>query len=393
MPTPLRKPPGLCEVCGVFVPLDRKRPFALHVCPGHRVVPRMPGSPARLDELMSKFKLCHLLGNELDDDEKQELETLLDEFPTRYSQEGLENWMERVDNRKAIERLAEAARIVIAKYDQVIPADFLNAVRTQFLEQTVESERPCTCFMWHKSENAWAYRFRKLGLTKPAGEVTGMTPFWDKQESVALPVKLAGNFPPLNRSIEFPKPKLDTLVHEMIHWCTSPEYDRYTGSFEGNDKALVREGTTEWLKCHATGVFGTGGYVDVLPEIQALLKQGVVTETQLIRAYLGGEDVKATVDALVSGFHARQQEKSDAAMQKVNEGERKLLAGQINDGGTAYGVARRSKDYRDRVFKAFGGMPATERERALKSAPWRKYLAARDAGKDDAQALADAVPK
>jgi glyoxylate carboligase len=76
-------------------------------------------------------------------------------------------WMERVDNRKAIERLAQAARIVIAKYDGVIPADFLNAMRSQFAEQIVDSEQPCTCFMWHKSPATWTYRFHKLGLSKP----------------------------------------------------------------------------------------------------------------------------------------------------------------------------------------------------------------------------------
>jgi hypothetical protein len=302
-------------------------------------------------------------------------------------------WMERVDNRKAIERLAQAARIVIAKYDGVIPADFLNAMRSQFAEQIVDSEQPCTCFMWHKSPATWTYRFHKLGLSKPSGEVTGMTPFWDNQESLATPVNLAGNFPPLNRSIEFPKPKLDTLVHEMIHWCTSPAYHQYTADFEGNDRALVREGTTEWLKCHATGVFGTGGYKDILPVIQDLLKDRVISETQLICAYLGGENVKATVDALVTGYHAQLQAQMRAATQQVDEGTRRVLVENINGGSSMFGVSRRGPEYRERVFKAFGAMTEAERAGALHSVPWRKYVAARAAGKIDALALAEALQK
>ena len=395
MATSLRKPPGLCEVCGVYVPLDVKRPNALHVCPGHRVVPRMPGSPARFDELVAKFKSKYLLRKDLgrgddsdsplNDEDSSELDTLYDDYEARYPLKRLKNWCKRVDNREAIEALATAARTVVAKYDSVIPADFLNAVRAQFIEPTLEGAEPCTCFVWHKTQKEWEQRFATLRLSKPAGEASGMTPFWDGAESIAKPAKLAGNFPPLNRSIEFPAPKLDTLVHEMIHWCTSPAYDQYSDTFQGNERALIREGTTEWLKCNAVGLFGAGGYKDVLPEIVDLLKEGVITEEQLIRAYLGGENVKATVEALVTGFNRKRQASMNAASIKGNEDERKLLKTQISE--RSYAVDKRSPEYRERVFKAFGGLNQSQRDSQVTNPRWRKYLSARVAGSDDAAAL------
>lgn len=51
----------------------------------------------------------------------------------------------------------------------------------------------------------------------------------------------------------------------MIHWCTSVEYDKYTMAFKGNERALIREGTTEWLKRNAMNDWEAGGYKDVIP--------------------------------------------------------------------------------------------------------------------------------
>ncbi len=381
MATSLRNPPGLCEVCGVYVPFNARRPSALHFCPGKRVVPRMPGSPGRFDELLAKFKAKRLADEDLDDDENDEFGALLKQYRDRFSKERLKVWLERAENRKAIERLAEAGRIVLAKYDDVLPAEFANAVRAQFVNQSLETNAPCTCFLWHKRPESWGHRFADLGLTKPTGEVSGMTPFWDNLDR-ALPARLAGNFAPLNRSIEFPKPKLDTLVHEMIHWCTSPEYDAYTRKIEGNDQALVREGTTEWLKCNATGVWGTGGYKDVLPVMQELIRSGVITESQLAKAYMAGVEVAGTVDALIAGYHAHLS----GIAQRATSSTQRLLFSQIND-DFRFSVTKRAAEFRERVFQAFLPLGVAQRASTVTNAPWLKYLTARAAGDDDATAM------
>ena len=381
MATSLRNPPGLCEVCGVYVPFDKKRPNALHLCPGKRVVPRMPGSPGRFDELLAKLKAKKLADEDLEDDENDEFGALLKQYKDRFSKERLKFLLERADNRTAIERLAEAGRVVLAKYDAVLPAEFVNAVRTQFVNQSLETNAPCTCFLWHKRPESWVFRFSDLGIAKPTGEVSGMTPFWDNPDRAA-PARLAGNFAPLNRSIEFPEPKLDTLIHEMIHWCTSPEYDAYTRKIDGNDQALVREGTTEWLKCNAMGVWGTGGYKDVLPVMQELIQKGVITELRLTRAYLGGVDVPRTVDALIVGYHAQLRGIADRTISATH----RLLFNQVN-GDFRFAVTKRAPEYRERVFQAFLPLGAAERASTVTDARWLKYLTARAAGGDDATAM------
>lgn len=387
MSTQLLKPPGLCPVCGVFIPFDARRPNALHICPGRRVTPTGLGEGyGRLLVLVDQLKKAARAGEALDQAVMDELDGLLERHQDRYPKKRLSNWAKRLDNEKAITRLAEAGAIVLRAYSAYLQDGFADAVRSQFVTRRVDEETPCTCFLWHQREHQWHARFHVLGLSKPSGEVTGMTPFWDDTEAAAPPAILAGNYPPLNRSIEFPKPKLDTLVHEMIHWCTSVAYDKYTKDFKDNDRALVREGTTEWLKRNAMNDWKTGGYTDVIPRMREIIDGGAVTGEQLMHAYLGGRDVQRTVDAILAGYREGNRARADATTVAFKRSERERVGPLINT-NPRFSV-NRGLEFRETVARAFSDVDDATLAGLVQNAVWLKYLRARAAGADDAGGLA-----
>ena len=385
MATSLIRGPGLCAVCGVFVPSDPKRPGALHICPGHRVVPSLREGYGRLVVLIGEYKAAMRADRELEEDKLEELSTLLGEHKDKYSKKRLVNWTARLQNQEAIVQLADAGRIVIRAYAAHMEDGFAEAVANQFANRKVDEEVPCTCFVWHQKEKHWNQRFAVLGLTKPAGEVDGMTNFWDGKEVRAGKGVLAGNYPPLNRSIEFPRPKIGTLVHEMIHWCTSPEYDRMSDALKDNDRATVREGTTEWLKRNALGNWEEGGYKDVFPVMRQIIDSGAITPDQLMAAYFGGRNVRGVIDAILASYHADNDRRGQAALSADLIARRKLYSEQTSS--PYYVLRKRSADYRDLVAKTFAGATDAELAAHVKNAAWLKYLRARAGGADDATAL------
>lgn len=384
MATPLRELPGLCEVCGVFFPFNAKRPKTLHVCPGYRVVPSLRVGYGRLVVLVGEYKAAVRAGSELHEDRMEELGQLLEEHQDKYPEQRLRNWSERWENRQAIVALAEAGATVLRTYAAYMQDGFAQAVRDQFVDRKVDQEIPCTCFVWHHSEAAWKHRFAVLGLTKPAGEASAMTPFWDGQEVLAGEGVLADKYPPLNRSIEFPDPKPDTLTHEMIHWCTSVEYDRRSNALRDNDRAMVREGTTEWLKRNATGRWEEGGYTDVIPRMQQVIESGAITPQQLMEAYFGGQNVQTVIDAILASYHAENDRRGKVALADTNSAERKRVSGLLPD--RRFGM-QRSADWRNHVAKTFAGLGEADLAEQVKNQGWLKYLRARAAGSDDNAAL------
>jgi hypothetical protein len=160
----------------------------------------------------------------------------------RYPPKKLSAWAKRQENAEAVEALALAAGQVIQKYSAYLKPEFIAALRSQFADRSVDDELPCTCFVWYQNANKWKQRLSEFTRAGATTEVDGITPFWDQHEADCAPAKLAGNHPPLNRSIEFHKVEAGTLIHEMIHWCTSPLFDQCSFQIaDRNEKVLVRE--------------------------------------------------------------------------------------------------------------------------------------------------------
>jgi len=360
----------------------------LHICPGRRVTPKLPRagdkSFDRLLILVHRFKVAKRQSVDLDEATSEELGELLELHEDRYPPERLSNWSERQENRTAIETLARAADIVTRAFDQFMSADFLAAMREQFLRQDPESETPCTCFVWFRNAYMWKGRLETLG-GKPT--VDGMTPFWGEAVAVARPARLGGTHAPVNRSIEFHEPKLDTLVHEMIHWCTSMPWHEASLPLEGNVSTLVREGSTEWLKRHATNDWMTGGYVDVMPRFRAVMDSGVLTRERLTAAYFGGKDCAAVIRTIIDTDARLVQESTRAYMDGQHARERTAILA-LFQGRTL--TVDRGADFRTRVFTAFGPLPDAEVRTSGLNAQWQRYVLARKAGSDDAAALAAA---
>jgi hypothetical protein len=367
------------------VAVDQSRPNALHICPGKKVTPQGVGDDwGRFLVMVAEYKNSVRTQQEMEDEWYDEFNRLRKKFKDRYPKSRLKNWLKRFENAKAILELAKAGDIVLNHYAQYMQSGFANAVHSQFVNRTVDEETPCTCFVWHQNEHFWHARFDTLKLSKPAGEVSGMTPYWDSAESESGPAALAGNYPPLNRSIEFPAPVLDTLVHEMCHWCTSTEFDKCSNLLKGNERALIREGCTEWLKRLAMNDWDSGGYTDVMPRMIEIMESGVIGKEALMHAYFGGVDAQKVIDIIIECFHEKTAERSNEILEKARIADRgqvkKLMA------RPTYSV-NRSQEFRERVSKAFSGADDSVLAAEIKNAVWLKYLRARAAGKPDAQAL------
>ncbi len=388
------KPPVLCPTCGEFIPRNPLRPnaYELHDCPDRRVVPPFPQRAGdtryeRLLILVHRLKVATRNGEELGEEEQEEFSKLMKLHKGRFPKQGLKNWFERQDNAKAITRLAEAAERIRVCYSAYMPPTFLAALLAEFIQRSVEDETPCTCFVWHKTPGYLMKRLERVSNKRPAGNIDAMTIRWDNAESCSGPALLSGTYPPLNRSIEFEKPKLDTLTHEMIHWCASPEFNLEAQKYSGNDYALICEGATEWLKRHATGDWANGGYTDVMPRFIALMRTDKIRQEELMAAYFGGVNAVQVVAKIKDTDDELQRQKVDAVMQASNAAEFKRFQEQFTD--SRFAVAKRSNEYREKAYSIFGALADAALDQALRGAraDWKAYLRARKSGDDDAEAL------
>ncbi len=388
------KPPLLCAICGEFIPRDPVRPhgYRLHDCPDRRVVPPFPQQPGdtryeRLLILVHRFKVATRAGEDMSEVEQEELTKLMKLHKGRFNKQGLKNWIERQDNAKAVARLAEAAERIRVAYSAYIPPSFLAALAAEFIQSSIEDETPCTCFVWHKTPGSLMRRLERVSSKRPAGTIDAMTIRWDTAESCSGPALLSGTYAPVNRSIEFEKPKLDTLTHEMVHWCASPQFNLEALKYSGDEFTTICEGATEWLKRHATGDWESGGYKDVMPRFIALMRTGSISADQLMKAYFGGVNAEAVVSAIRKTDDHLQGQAMNAALQANNLAEVNLLKEQFKS--PKFAVAKRTSDYRDRAYRAFGPLEDPAFDEAIRGVrrDWIAYLRARRAGDDDAQAL------
>jgi hypothetical protein len=355
-------------------------------------VPAFPQQPVderyeRLITLVHRCKAAARKGEDLSYEESVELARLLNKHKDKYPKERLREWHERQQNAEAIGALAAAARTVMLAYAGYMPGEFVAALRDQFVDRTAEDEAPCTCFVWHKTAAEWSSRLIGFGGQLPNGPVDGMTPFWDGALAHSSPALLAGNYPPLNRSIEFPEPKFGTLVHEMIHWCTSPEFHGYSLRLVGNERVLVREGATEWLKRNAMKDWESGGYTDVMPRFRKIIDSRKVDPEQLMAAYFGGRDAESILRRIVEADRQFVEETMQAVGDEFEKSERERLTPMIKK--PAFSL-NRSPEFRGIVFKAFGRIDETALRAQVQNAAWVKYLLLRKAGSSDADAYTEA---
>lgn len=170
----------------------------------------------------------------------------------------------------------------------------------------------------------------------------------------------------------------------MIHWCTSVEYDKYTMAFKGNERALIREGTTEWLKRNAMNDWEAGGYKDVIPRMREIIDGGAVTGEQLMHV-LGrqgrAEDGRRDPRELPRGKPGQGRrsegggpEARARARRAAHQHQREILR-------------EPEPGWRNVVAEAFADVDDATLAAQVKNAAWLKYLRARTAGSDDAAAL------
>jgi hypothetical protein len=265
----------------------------------------------------------------------------------------------RQENDLAVTELTDAATRVRSFYAGHLDSSYAGALTTTFIAPL----RP-TCFRWHKcarTDAAWTdritkdlprYGYRtggKTGTTEGAFTIPWVNPDPD--------VDLAGSKPPYNRCIEFPQPNKDSLIHEVLHWCTHEAFDTALhGMADANERALVKEGTTEWLKRELTGQPDQGDYADLMAEYRkAILK---VDPGDVKRAYFRGAGVDAVIAELLSDYRAEQKRKDQEHNQEAAAANLNALKTQVMN--QLQPVDLSAKKHLDKVYQAFKGASATE---------------------------------
>jgi hypothetical protein len=270
----------------------------------------------------------------------------------------LQNRMDRYvaqENDLAVTELSTAATRVRTFYGADLDSAYAGALTVTF----VKPLRP-TCFRWHKcakTDAAWTDRITKdlpnYGFN--TGGKTGTTEgaFTLPWTNPAPDVDLAGTKPPYNRCIEFAQPETDYLIHELLHWCTHKDFwAAAAGVADQNERILVKEGTTEWLKRELTKQ-DQGDYADVMPKYRKLLL--TVDPGDVKKAYFRGAGVAAVIAELLSDYRKREDAERKSA---ADEGALNHLKTKVMKDLQPWNV--KAKRFLDDVYKAFKDASATD---------------------------------
>jgi hypothetical protein len=208
--------------------------------------------------------------------------------------------------------LAKAAIIILAKFP-MIPENMEIALVDTFMNPFPDQQG--NCFACYLDEHKWQRRVNSLQQRVNGQVVDGFTVEWD-QANPNCETEHTNWTAPYNRSIEVPArifvnttgipPSKGTLLHEMLHWMTHPNYKRLVEGNYGNSPwrdpyTFLKEGITEWLKRYAGDDWNTGGYTDVFPIANQILtsEKPPVSIEAVMNAYFGGIDVRNVTEALV----------------------------------------------------------------------------------------------
>jgi hypothetical protein len=217
------------------------------------------------------------------------------------------NQARRQLNQVAITTLASAAGKIRQEYANALPPLSANALKVVFIDSTVNTDTPLYCFVYYKTDMEFRARLQELGATDCANPKAFTAGSWNKPGDLALPA----NDAPFNRGIEFP-PNFseESLIHELLHWCTDSKYEQYTWDTYHTDadhRQIVREATTEWLTRNVTKQWNQGGYTNVYPYIKRWIDHGDITADELKDAYFKGTNERTFADKLVRLYDADVQ--------------------------------------------------------------------------------------
>jgi hypothetical protein len=216
---------------------------------------------------------------------------------------------------KAVVGLESAARIILNKFP-MIPDWLQSALTRTFIKPG--SNAPAHCFKCYGDKFEWKERLQTLG--QPDADfknlADGLCVEWTS-DNTACSTKHEIWIAPYSRAIEIPAsvilttsgidPSKGTLLHEMLHWITHPDYKDHVEREYGNNDwqgpyKFLKEGITEWLKRYAVDDWETGGYQDIFPFAESILKDDVHLVKRMMNAYFAGQDVDQVTRKLSSEF-------------------------------------------------------------------------------------------
>lgn len=207
----------------------------------------------------------------------------------------LREWIDRrrkEESDSSFGHVQAAAVLVSRKYGAYMPNEYLEALRTVFIEAGNGVRR---CYKYYSDKALFEKHIRTIEPTAPVEIVQhadGIAPTLSMTDVSTR--NLAGETAPFNRRIEFRDPiKQHTLVHEMLHWSCHENFRLATLK-----QQLAKEGMTEWLAREVTGV-SLGGWAEHHDNVRAAVRGGADTN-KLLAAYFKGEDADTIEDYLKS---------------------------------------------------------------------------------------------